>query len=152
MFGKLKDLFGIPSSPGAEAKRSVFTDLAVGTGRGPYAPESQLDADTLHAVQPDGSVWEPWRVDRQTGEMWYKRVSRINGIAGVDSIQAIADGGGDLPIGHGYDLSNIPEDQQAHVAGELRKAAQARIAARQLSQRAEILGDGENAGDDQVGQ
>lgn len=65
-----KQIFGVPEgSVAAVAQRQSEASPR-------YMPASRLTREQLDGVGHDGSVWQPWRIERATGEQWYQRISQ----------------------------------------------------------------------------
>jgi len=76
MFASLKKILGIgPSDVAAGRVKSMASRP------GMFLPESKIPPGGIEAVADDGSCWEPWRRDPQTGEQWYRRLSSVEPIA-----------------------------------------------------------------------
>jgi hypothetical protein len=117
MFSNLKKIFGYPrelstsfEKNGKSAETSKTTETA-----GIYLPASQIPEGGIEGVAGDGSTWQEWRIDSQTGEQWYQRTSRTaNPVDARPDIHGIApadDNDEDVHIRSSQEVLDILDEQ-----------------------------------------
>lgn len=88
MFSALKKIFGIPAVVTA-ASQSQPSSQSKTDASANFLPQSQVPENGIEGVAVDGSTWQEWRTDRNTGEQWYRRTSVDSVDARPSEIQAI---------------------------------------------------------------
>lgn len=137
MIQAFKKLLGIPQS------RTDASDTPIAPAIVPvpkvlrYLPESLVPEGGIDGVAEDGSTWQEWRVDPVTGEQWYACTSRVdaaNEILGID-------GSDELPsFEPPYEID--ADGEKVYDAAVALRNVRARLAAKQLAKRGEILCEG----------